>query len=555
MKRAYSIKSLILCLLMVFLTSGHLYGGSEGRAGQTTGTPGSSTENTPEFKDGELIVKFKSRVSKSKKDKLHAINGSKIKKEYTRFDIDHVEIKKGMTVKDAMAMYEADPDVLYAEPNYMVRIEAIPNDAFFNQSWGLLNTGQTGGTPGADIDAPNAWNITTGSANVVVAVIDTGVDYGHADLSANIWVNTGEIAGNGIDDDGNGYVDDIHGIDTMNNDSDPFDDNGHGTHVAGIIGAQGNNAVGVAGLNWNVSILACKFVDANGYGFIDGAIRCLDYVKALKASGVNIVATNNSWAGFAYSQALYDAINAQRDILFFAAAGNGGGYNDTDPLFPASYFLPNVVSVTATDDTDGMPWFSNFGRRSVHLGAPGESILSTLPAVNYFNIPGGYGSYSGTSMATPHVTGVAALLKAQNPASSWIDIKNLILSGGDTVASMTGNTLTGRRLNAFGSLSCVSSPLFSAIAFPTVFTAGTQEFLAALSINCASSVGPVTVTSSASETITLRDDGVAPDLAAGDGIFSASWKPASPYTNLAFTSPAGSETVEAPVPDPVITAV
>src|SRR5437879_13601601 len=253
-----------------------------------------------------------------------------------------------------------------------------------------------------------------------------------------------DCVANGIDDDGNGVIDDSVGDDTANNDADPRDDAGHGAHVSGTIGALGNNGVGVAGVNWTVRIMACKFLNASGSGTIGDAIDCLEYVKLMKDRGVNIVATNNSWGGGAFSQALFDAIEAhrQRGILFIAAAGNQASDNDATPFYPASYALPNVISVAATTQTDAKASFSNWGRRSVHLGAPGEAILSTTPGDTYQVM-------SGTSMATHHVTGVAALLKAQDPTRDWRATKNLILTGGDPLPSLA-NTLPATRLSAPG---------------------------------------------------------------------------------------------------------
>jgi subtilisin family serine protease len=317
-------------------------------------------------------------------------------------NLDLVKLPAGVSVQEAVVSYQRNPDVLYAEPDYIVEALITPNDPFFGSQWNLYNTGQNSGTPGADIDALSAWNITLGSNDVVVAIIDTGVDYTHQDLAANMWRNT-DCNSNGIDDDGNGFIDDCYGIDALNEDSDPMDDHNHGTHLAGIIGAAGNNSLGVVGINWNVSIMACKFLHSNGYGYTSDAIECMEYVKAMKDRGVNIVATNNSWGSIANSYALYDAIDAhlQRGILFIAAAGNGNTENtDTHPTFPASYYLPNVISVAATDSSDKKAGFSNYGRRTVHLGAPGREILSTT-------IGNTYAAFDGTSMAAPHVAGKA----------------------------------------------------------------------------------------------------------------------------------------------------
>jgi len=268
------------------------------------------------------------------------------------------------------------PEVEYAEPNHVRTLAALPGDARFGQLWGLHNTGQTGGAAGADIKAPAAWGITTGSQEVVVAVLDTGVDYMHPDLAANMWVNPGEVAGNGIDDDGNGYVDDIHGGNTLTGSGDPLDDNGHGTHVAGSIGAVGDNGIGVTGVNWDVSIMAVKMLGANGSGSTASAIAAFQYAAA---NGADII--SNSWGGmYAPSQAEYDAI-AAIDALFVFAAGNEGRDNDgIAPFYPASYDLPNIISVGASDHTDARAGFSNYGAATVDVFAPGANILSTLPS-------------------------------------------------------------------------------------------------------------------------------------------------------------------------------
>jgi hypothetical protein len=485
-----------------------------------------------DYKEGELLVKFKVDVSEEKKEKVHKKFGSEKIKEFKGLSIDQIKIKEGLSVEEAIELYSTEPDVEYAEPDYIMTTQLTPNDPYFSYLWGLNNAND------ADIDAPEGWVITTGNSGVVVAVIDTGVDYNHPDLSANIWVNTAEKHGlPGIDDDGNGYIDDIYGIDTYNNDSNPVDDDGHGTHVSGTIGAVGNNGIGVAGVNWDVKIMACKFLNSKGSGSTSGAIGCLEYIRNMKNRGVNVVATNNSWGGGGYSQSLYDAINAQRTqgILFIAAAGNNGRDNDKTAFYPASYYLPNLLSVAATDSSDNKASWSNYGRRSVDVGAPGVSILSTVPNNKY-------SYYSGTSMATPHVTGLAALIESYDASKDWKALKNLILSGGDNKPSMQGNTITGKRINAFGSLTCVDSPVFSVLKYPSSITPGTSTTLSALSINCASPVSPVTVITDTGATIELKDDGISSDIASGDGIFTATWIMAD-TTYLTFSSSAGSETI------------
>jgi len=321
----------------------------------------------------EVIVRFRDGVDESQKDLARfRVLGSRKKVFKTVRGLEVIKLPRNVSVQDAIDLYEQDPNVLYAEPNYILRLTAkpeltaTPNDPSFGSLWGLTK-----------INATTAWNNTTGSNNVVVAILDTGTDYNHVDLAANIFNNPGECTADGVDNDGNGYIDDCHGINVAYGTSDPMDDNDHGTHVAGTVGAVGNNGIGVVGVNWNVKILTCKFFDASGSATTEGAIECLDYVKTMKDRGVNIVATSNSWGGGDNSQALYDAIDAQRQsgILFITAAGNGnffgvGQNNDTAPFYPCTYYLPNIICVAATTSTDGRASFSNYGKRTVHVGAP-----------------------------------------------------------------------------------------------------------------------------------------------------------------------------------------
>ncbi len=356
----------------------------------------------------------------------------------------------GTDVLEAVGRLTGEPGVAYAEPNYILTAAITPNDPQFDDLWGMHNMGQTGGVAGADIDAPEAWGINTGSGNIVVGIIDTGVNYNHEDLAANIWTNPGEIAGNNIDDDGNGYVDDVRGWDFVNNDNDPKDDNKHGTHVAGTIGAVGNNGVGVAGVNWNVQIMPLKFLDNRGSGTAAGAIEAVNYATMMRdlydfsggTQGANIVLTSNSWGGGGFSQALYDAIQASGDanMLFVAAAGNNGG----GAILPARYDLDNIMSVAATDHTDALASFSSRGN-GVDLAAPGVDVLSTMRNA--------YGTLSGTSMAAPHVSGAAALVwDLAGPDATYDQVRDVLLASVDVLPGLSGAVDTGGRLNVFEAL-------------------------------------------------------------------------------------------------------
>ncbi|MEC9283865.1 MAG: S8 family serine peptidase [Bdellovibrionota bacterium] len=338
---------------------------------------------------------------------------------------------------------EAIRGVEMAEPNYIYTINRTPNDADFSKLWGLVNEGQVDpkgrqGIADADIDADKAWDITTGSRDVVVAVIDTGVDPTIPDLKNNMWVNEGEIPGNGIDDDNNGYVDDIHGYDFVNNDADPTDDHGHGSHCAGTIGAEGNNEIGVAGVAWNVRIMGVKFLSASGSGSLAAAISSIDYATSMGAQ-----IQSNSWGGGGFSQNLKDAIvrSNEANSIFIAAAGNSNENNDSGAHYPSNYDVANVVSVAAINNSGERASFSNYGANTVHLGAPGRNIQST--------IPGGYAAWSGTSMATPHVSGVAALVLSVDKELTGVEVKERLMNTVRPMAGMRGKTITGGVVNAY----------------------------------------------------------------------------------------------------------
>jgi subtilisin family serine protease len=332
--------------------------------------------------------------------------------------------------------------IRYAEPDFIMSANAQPNDSTFANLWGLHNTGQSNGVVDADIDAPEAWELTTGSRTIKVAVIDSGIDPTHPDLLANIWRNPKEISGNHKDDDGNGYIDDVWGWNFVGDNANPHDDNSHGTHCAGTIGAVGNNGLGVAGVCWQVSLVALKFLDSSGHGPTSDAAEAVSYATSI---GVNL--TSNSYSGNAYSQAMVDAIEEANaaGILFVSAAGNDGSYLEFYPAYPASYVSTNLISVAASTRKDELADFSNYGETSTDLAAPGDEVYSTLPG-------GGYGYKSGTSMACPHVAGACALLMAYRPSLSHLQVRDLILKSGDHLPALVGNTATASRLNLYNAL-------------------------------------------------------------------------------------------------------
>ncbi len=397
------------------------------------------------YAPGEVIVKFRDRTTAvTKNDIMATVGGSQVQV-FPGIGASHWRV--ATTVAKAVAALESDPRLLYAEPNYVIHQLGVPNDPRFSEQWGVNNTGQTGGLAGADVDLPEAWNITTGSSSVIVAVLDTGVDYNHPDLAPNIWQNPGEIPGNGVDDDGNGYVDDVRGWDFGDNDADPMDFVSHGTFIAGIVGAAGNDGVGVSGVNWNVSVMPLKlFSSAADTANMSMAISAIEYAIA---QGVDVM--SNSWGGGPYDPALVAAItNAYNaDIYFVCAVGNVGNNNDVIPFYPSGYTVPNVVAVLATDHNDepvstaNWGWMTSYGATSVDIGAPGQLVLSTIPN-------NGYLASNGTSFSTPFVAGAFALLRSRFPAIS-VDagVNRLLTVGYDPLPGLVGKCVTGGRLNVF----------------------------------------------------------------------------------------------------------
>ena len=379
----------------------------------------------------------------------------------------------------------ARSDVIYAEPNYIRRASVAPNDPRYPELWGLNNTGQkatVGGNPGTagnDIRAEQAWSITTGNRNVVVGVVDTGIDINHEDLRDNIWTNSAEIPGNNVDDDGNGFIDDVHGWDFAHNDATVFDYteptyppsenyagdvDDHGTHVAGTIGATGNNGTGITGINWQVSLLPLKFLTEDGGGSTSDLLKALSYAKAMRqlwessggTKGANIRVLNNSYGGDEFSQSEQNAIRELSDagILFVVAAGNEGVSNDQFPAYPSNYTSPNLISVAASGGNGIKANFSNFGEGTVNVTAPGEYILSTLPKNTY-------DFKSGTSMATPHVSGAAALVCALSPGITMQKLRSVVMYSGYAAPWQFANVLpisTGRAVDASKALQNINSP-------------------------------------------------------------------------------------------------
>ena len=437
------------------------------------------------FAPGEILVKLEESAPADAIQPINRSNDAQVEEKLPHLRVSVIDLPQDLSVGEAIDRYEASPAVAYAEPNYKLTAAVnapTPNDPSFPKMYDLYNRGQNGGSFDADIDAPEAWNLTTGSDSTVVAVIDTGMDINHRDLRDNIWTNPGEIPGNCVDDDNNDYVDDVHGWDFRDSKEDREDhdgncaftpgDNGednsvfdgvgqdtHATHVAGTIAAAGNNDVGVTGVNWQATIMPLKFIGPGNIGYVDDAAEAIDYSIA---EGVEI--SNNSYGyydscGGCFARTLRDAIGRADAAghLFVGAAMNGGADyvgddNDVTSVYPASYDIPTIISVAASNNEDELASFSNYGATSVDLAAPGKGILSTLPGNAY-----GYGE--GTSMATPHVAGVAALIKSQFPQLNAEEIKARILASVDKKASLEGKLVTGGRLNAAKALGADTAPV------------------------------------------------------------------------------------------------
>jgi thermitase len=420
------------------------------------------------FAPGRILVKLKEGAPADAIESLNRKYATRVEEKIPHLQVSVVDLPKDLSVTEAVERYEASPHVRYAEPDYIMYPAMKPNDPAYSKMSNLNNTRQDGGILNADIDAPEAWGATTGGSGTVVAVIDTGVDITHPDLRDNIWTNPDEIPNNNKDDDNNGYKDDVHGWDFCHDDASVFDspsEDGHGTHVAGTIAAEGNNGIGITGVSWRAKIMPLKFICPNNEGAISDAARAIDYAVA---EGVKI--SNNSYGWYIVCskpeadacspplRTLHEAIARADDAghLFVTAAMNGGAdyigdNNDSKPIYPSSFDDPNIISVAASNTDDELTSFSNYSDTSVDLAAPGKPILSTKPGNAY-----SYGE--GTSVAVPHVAGVAALIKSKFPNLDDAGIKRRILEGVDKKAALKGKTVTGGRLSAARALGRNTAP-------------------------------------------------------------------------------------------------
>jgi len=433
---------------------------------------------------------------------------------------------------DRIRLLEGSGSFVYVQPDYVRRADVTATDPKFvdGTAWGLLNQGQDGGVAGIDVGAVPAWQITTGSTNVIVAIIDTGIRYTHVDLRDQMWVNEGETGvdafgrdkrSNGVDDDGNGVVDDVYGLNAITGSGNPFDDQGHGTHTAGTIGAAANNGYAHVGVSWKVRLMGCKFLSSSGGGFDADAIDCLNYAVQMGAK-----ISNNSWGGAPFNSALFDAIQqaGARGHLFIAAAGNDGLNNDIFPHYPANYPSDNLISVAAVDRKGLLATFSDFGKNTVHIAAPGVDIFSTFATSDL-----AYASESGTSMACPHVAGVAALVAAAHPDAGYSEIRERILSGAVKIPAAAGTTSSGGLVNAYNAIQATADGILEFSANPPIGSSilvGVQtpvyiKLTDVVGVRGASITALIDAPGVVAQPVSFLDNGVAPDLVAGDAIYSA----------------------------------
>ena len=460
-----------------------------------------SAEDLPPAVPGEYIIKFNTQALEELqndypemrdysldeiKAALHSLMGLSKKK---NLGIAKAELSKRDGTKDFNLDFLLRAKeyglIEYIEPNYRVKIDSISNDPYADALWGLNNTGQNGATANVDIDAPEAWSMQAAKSEVVVGIVDTGVDYNHPDLVDNIWHNEGEIPNNGIDDDMNGVVDDYYGFNALNDNGDPFDNNEHGTHVSGTIAAIAGNGKGVAGVANNVKIMALKFLDADGFGASSDAVEAIEYAINAKLSGVNIRVLNNSWAGESFSKTLYNTVQdaAKNGILFVASAGNSKNNNDYEASYPANFAisipdygvtgLSNVVSVAAITNTGYLASFSNYGANAVHVTAPGVSILSTIPGNKY-------AYFNGTSMAAPHVSGVAAMLFGKKASYSPSNVRSILISSSKHLKNLEGLVKSEGVISASAALglNANEAPVIKTISTQTLYKNGPSKTIA-----------------------------------------------------------------------------
>ena len=457
---------LILILLCAIIHSG--------KTAAMVGLPKPS-DNYPT--DTEILIRYKEGASFDRRRALSTTHGFKPIHYFERFGIHRWQLKEsaGKVLREqVLTRLREEPEVEWAEPNYSRYPLIVPNDQMFDSQWHLVNTGQSGGTPGADIQAVDAWDMTTGDSDVVVAILDSGIDYTHPDLRKNMWHNPGEDwtaedtpGNNGIDDDHNGYIDDYYGIDAANDSGNPIDTYGHGTHVAGIVGAAGNNGVGITGVTWHVQLMALKFLDP--YGSVADEIECISYILDQKEKGIPVRVVNASFGDSLSSRFEKEAIESlmSAGIMMSTSAGNAG--SDLDGWknsYPASYAHQNIISVAASDNNDRLASFSNYGFHSVDVAAPGVEILST-----YLN--GSYNTLIGTSMAAPQVSGTLALLHAQKPLSVE-EARERILRGVDQNDYLSGRLFSNGRLNVFKALRVDLRGPFIFSVFPISGSPGTE---------------------------------------------------------------------------------
>jgi subtilisin family serine protease len=451
--------AIVLALILIAALAGQLHKWQKRHSRQSSSSQRWPTNSTEEWESDQaasrktrVLVRFRSGVTQQTiesiaeklnddvEDRIEAVEGLEV-----------IEDEDNRTADEVVKQYQALAEVEYAEANSEIKLDhegggkhVHANDELFFRQWGLFNHGQNGGKSGADISAMRAWASTKGSDQVVVAVLDSGVDYTHPDLANNIWSRP-LIIKTYQDDDltPDGPVDDVHGFDALEGTGDPMDDNGHGTHCAGIVGAEGDNDIGIAGVNWHVKIMPLRFMDAEGAGTTKDAIAAINYVINRKRAGVNVRVISASWGSTFKSRALEDVIRkaGEEGILFVAAAGNASSDNDSKPHYPASYDLPNVISVAAVSRNDELTSFSNYGAKSVHVAAPGQEIVSTW-------LQHGFEEKKGTSMATPFVAGVAALVLATNPTISIDELRARLLNSVDVLPALNGKVFTGGRINA-----------------------------------------------------------------------------------------------------------